>query len=201
MPGEQERDSNSISGAGAPAEGRVSCRVPVLGENNVAESRRDSMNDFDDGVAIGNGERAAWAEAVLYADDQEYVLGSNFHRFSPLRLRQMSLTPALPGSLRPDTQRGLRSGGWPTLHPATKVCAPSFPQSHRGKGGLPLTRSLCRGGVWKERAGHPPALCWVSVRHGPFGGKESDRTPFLGAELALFRQFREFPAPVSALFS
>jgi hypothetical protein len=64
--------------------------VPVLSENNVLEAGRDSTNDFDDSVPIGNGQRAARAEIVLHVDDYEYVLWGDFHRLAPLPLSQMN---------------------------------------------------------------------------------------------------------------
>jgi hypothetical protein len=43
--------------------------VPVLRENNMLKLRRDPMDDINDSVPIGNGQRAAGAEVVLYVDD------------------------------------------------------------------------------------------------------------------------------------
>jgi hypothetical protein len=48
------------------------------------------MDHFDHGVAVGNGQRAAGTEIILYVDDQEHVLRGNLHRFSPLPLSQMN---------------------------------------------------------------------------------------------------------------
>jgi hypothetical protein len=66
--------------------------VPILGENDVTEPRRDAVNGRNYSVAVSNGERAGGAEVVLHIDDQEYVMGSDFHLFSPLPLSQT--TPA-----------------------------------------------------------------------------------------------------------
>lgn len=38
------------------------------------------MNGSEDGIAVGNGQRAAGAEVVLYVDDDENVVGSDFHQ-------------------------------------------------------------------------------------------------------------------------
>ena len=64
----------------ATGEGEVIARVPVLGEDDVGEVRRDAMDRLDDGVAIGHGERAAGAEVILYVDDEEDVSGEDLHR-------------------------------------------------------------------------------------------------------------------------
>jgi hypothetical protein len=42
----------------------------------VIELGRDAMDGIDDGVAIGNGQRAVRAEVVLYVDDEEDVVWS-----------------------------------------------------------------------------------------------------------------------------
>ena len=62
-----------LAGMGA-GEGVMARRMPVLGENDVLEARRDAMNDRDDCVAVGHGKSPAGAEVILYVDDEEYVL-------------------------------------------------------------------------------------------------------------------------------
>jgi hypothetical protein len=52
------------------------------------------MNDFDHCIAIGNCKRSAGTEIVLNVDDQECVVGSDFHRLSSLLLSQMNPTLA-----------------------------------------------------------------------------------------------------------
>ncbi len=55
-------------------EGVVVGGVPVLREDDVLETRRDGMDDRNDGVAVGNGKRTAGAEIILHVDDDENVL-------------------------------------------------------------------------------------------------------------------------------
>jgi hypothetical protein len=43
---------------------------------------RSAMNGFDDGIAVGNGERTAWAEIILHVGDDEDVLGGDLHKGS-----------------------------------------------------------------------------------------------------------------------
>src|SRR4051812_48821923 len=52
----------------------MSRRMPVLGENDVLESRRDGVDDGDDLVAAGNGQGPAGAEIILHVGDEEDVL-------------------------------------------------------------------------------------------------------------------------------
>ena len=54
-------------------EGRVTGRMPVLGKNDVLKSRRDAVDDFDDGVSVGDGKCATGAEIVLYVGDDENI--------------------------------------------------------------------------------------------------------------------------------
>ena len=61
--------------------------VPVLGEDYVLETLGEAVDDGDDLVALGDGERSAYsinsrAEVVLYVDDQESVSGGEFDRHS-----------------------------------------------------------------------------------------------------------------------
>ena len=49
-------------------------RMPVLGENDVLESRCDGVDDGDDLVAAGNRQRSARAEIILHVGDEENVL-------------------------------------------------------------------------------------------------------------------------------
>ncbi len=49
--------------------------VPVLGEDDVFEALGEAVDEGDDLVALGNGERAAGAEVVLDVDDEEGVSG------------------------------------------------------------------------------------------------------------------------------
>ena len=53
--------------------------VPVLREDNVVKEWRDSMDDGNDSVALGHGERAAGAEVVLHVNDEEDVVGTDLH--------------------------------------------------------------------------------------------------------------------------
>jgi hypothetical protein len=57
-------------------------RVPVLRQNDVLKSRRDTMDGRDYLIAAGNGERAAGAKIVLHVDDEENVVRVDFHRNS-----------------------------------------------------------------------------------------------------------------------
>jgi len=57
------------------SEGDVLRRVPVLGENDVIESLRESVDEGNDLISFGYGERSAGAEVVLEIDDQESVGG------------------------------------------------------------------------------------------------------------------------------
>jgi hypothetical protein len=54
--------------------------VPVLGEDDVFEVRRDLMNDRDDGISARNGELPAGAEVVLDVDDEKNVFWCYSHR-------------------------------------------------------------------------------------------------------------------------
>ena len=60
-------------------EGVVVGSVPVLGEDDVLEMLGGAMDGLDDGVAIGNGERATGAEVVLHVDDEKDVVWSDLH--------------------------------------------------------------------------------------------------------------------------
>ena len=59
--------------------GMVSRRMPVLGKNDVLESRRDPVNDVDDLVAIGDGKRATRTEIILNIDHDQHIRGSRLH--------------------------------------------------------------------------------------------------------------------------
>ncbi len=50
-------------------EGGMPRRMPVLRENNMVESRRNPVNDFDHTIAIGHGQRTAGTEIVLHVDN------------------------------------------------------------------------------------------------------------------------------------
>lgn len=58
----------------------VGRRVPVLGEDDVTEERRDLVDRRDDGIAVGNGELATGTEVVLHIDDEKDVLRSDLHK-------------------------------------------------------------------------------------------------------------------------
>jgi hypothetical protein len=47
--------------------------VPVLGQNDVVEARRESIDERNDLVAAGNGQAAAGKKAVLDVDYKEYI--------------------------------------------------------------------------------------------------------------------------------
>ena len=63
----------------------MSARVPVLGEHDVLKAGRDAMDGGDDGIAIGDGERAAGAEIVLNIDDDEQIVSGDLHE-SPISI-------------------------------------------------------------------------------------------------------------------
>jgi hypothetical protein len=75
-------------------EGGMPSGMPILRENNMFKPRRDAVNDLDHSIAIGHGQRAARTEIVLDVDDEECVVGSDFHRISWLLLSQMNPTLA-----------------------------------------------------------------------------------------------------------
>lgn len=54
-------------------------RVPVLGEQDVLEQRRDAMDGGDHGISARHGECSAGAEIILHVDDDEDVLGGDLH--------------------------------------------------------------------------------------------------------------------------
>jgi hypothetical protein len=54
--------------------------VPVLGEDDVLEERRDFVDDGDDFIAARDGELPAGAEIVLHVDDDEEVVMGDVHR-------------------------------------------------------------------------------------------------------------------------
>ena len=60
-------------------EGCVVGCMPVLGEDDVRKMRSDVVNWGENCIAVRNGQRAARAEVVLYVDDEEDVVGSDFH--------------------------------------------------------------------------------------------------------------------------
>jgi hypothetical protein len=66
-------------------------RMPVLGENDVFESRRDGVDDGNDFVATGHGQRPARAEIVLNIGDEEDVLEC---RIQLIDHSELSLIPA-----------------------------------------------------------------------------------------------------------
>jgi len=83
-------------------EGDVSGGVPVLGEDDVAEFFGESVDDGDDLVAFGNGERASDAvrggtEVVLDVDDEEGVGGLEAH--DGLMVVQGALTAVEPRTI------------------------------------------------------------------------------------------------------
>jgi hypothetical protein len=47
--------------------------MPILGEDDVLESRGDGVDDGNDLVAAGDGESAAGAEIILHIGDEEDV--------------------------------------------------------------------------------------------------------------------------------
>jgi hypothetical protein len=53
--------------------------VPVLGEDDVLEMPRRSMDWLDNSVAVGNGECSAGAEVILYVDHDQDVLMCDLH--------------------------------------------------------------------------------------------------------------------------
>ena len=60
--------------------------VPVLGEDDVLEERSDAVDDGNDSVALGHGQRAAEEEVVLHVNDEEDVLGGGVHKGYASRL-------------------------------------------------------------------------------------------------------------------
>ena len=52
----------------------MAARMPVLGQDHVAEARGQAVDDRHDLVAARHGERAARAEIVLDVDDEQDVL-------------------------------------------------------------------------------------------------------------------------------
>jgi hypothetical protein len=61
-------------------EGDVIAGMPVLGKDDVVELRGESVDAGENGVAVGNGERAAGEEVELHIDDEEGVGGKEVHR-------------------------------------------------------------------------------------------------------------------------
>jgi hypothetical protein len=53
--------------------------MPVLGQKDVIEPRRDPMNDRDDGIPIGNRESAARAEVILHVDNHQSITARDLH--------------------------------------------------------------------------------------------------------------------------
>src|SRR5438132_1133891 len=70
---ELDRLERLLAGMGG-GKRHVSRRVPVLGEDDVPEGRRDAVDDRDDLVAAVHRQRAPGDEAVLDVDDQEHVV-------------------------------------------------------------------------------------------------------------------------------
>ena len=68
-----------LAGAVAGGEGGVALGVPVLREEDVVKEWRDSMDDGNDSVALGHGQRAARAEVVLDVNSEEDVVGGGVH--------------------------------------------------------------------------------------------------------------------------
>ena len=60
-------------------EGMMSRRMPVLGEDDVFEMRRDLVDYRDDLVTARDGQRSAGAEVVLHVDDEEDILRGDVH--------------------------------------------------------------------------------------------------------------------------
>jgi len=56
------------------SEGIVVGCMPVLDENDVLEMLGGAMNGFDDGIAVGDGERTAGAEIILNVSHEEDVV-------------------------------------------------------------------------------------------------------------------------------
>lgn len=72
-----------LAGVGR-GEGDVAGGVPVLGEDDVFEAPGEAVDDGDDLVALGYGQRASnsingRAEVVLDVDNQQYVSGLELH--------------------------------------------------------------------------------------------------------------------------
>ena len=67
-------------------EGLMPGSVPVLGENDVLEVRRDVMDDRDDFVAAGHGQCPAGTEIVLNVDDEENVVRGDLHAWCAVLL-------------------------------------------------------------------------------------------------------------------
>src|SRR5207248_2345866 len=58
-------------------EGDVIARMPVLRQHDVGKARGEAVDDRNDPVALGHGERAARHEVVLHVDDdQDAFFGS-----------------------------------------------------------------------------------------------------------------------------
>src|SRR5439155_17059210 len=55
-------------------EGDVTLRVPVLRDHHVAERRCELVDQRNDLVAVGHGQRAAGEETILHVDDGEHVV-------------------------------------------------------------------------------------------------------------------------------
>jgi len=52
----------------------MSRRVPVLGQDHVAEKTAQAVDDGNDLIPAGNGQRTAGAEITLNIDDDQGVL-------------------------------------------------------------------------------------------------------------------------------
>ena len=53
--------------------------VPVLGEDDVVEFLGEGVDEWDDGVAVGDGEVSTGHEVVLDVDDEKGVGGLELH--------------------------------------------------------------------------------------------------------------------------
>ena len=103
--------------------------VPVLGEDDVLEMLRGAVDGVDDGIAVGNGERAAGAEVVLHVDDQEDVGGSDLHLFSIQNIsvigshEELETTAVIYGALRHPKNMKSSTGECPGLKGPVTLCA------------------------------------------------------------------------------
>jgi|APSaa5957512535_1039671.scaffolds.fasta_scaffold221491_2 hypothetical protein len=50
------------------------CRVPVLGQDHVGKNRDQAIDDGNDFVATGYGQRPTGAEIILNIDDDQGIL-------------------------------------------------------------------------------------------------------------------------------
>ena len=55
-------------------ERRMALRVPILGQDDAGERPAQTVDDGNDPVAIGHGQRAAGAEVILHIDDDQDVI-------------------------------------------------------------------------------------------------------------------------------